>query len=427
MADTTIVLPKKHKFFYGYYILAVTFICLTIMSGCNVYSFGLFLKPLQETFGWNRADIMWASTISTMMSALSSILIGRILNRYGSKRIIVAGALITTLSLVLISLMRQLWHFYLFYGISGIGFASIGFIPVSAVILNWFKKRRGTAVGLAGVGFGAGGFIMPLFVGGYLIPHFGWRVAYRVLGLLVSTIIIPLVTIVVKARPEELGLQPDGGEIPPEEVATKAPPRKPEEDLSLKEALKTRNFWLIALTGMAFGFSSQPLIQHQVAHLQDIGFPMAIAASALSAVGITNAISKVWFGFICDRIHPKYSRVMGLAFLLIALIILMNLSSASGVVAVWVYAIFVGLSMGSWLPSMSMLVSTSFGLTAYGVIFSMTGFFNMLGGASGPLFAGYIFDTQKSYHLAFIIFAVLSALATVVAFFIRPPKSDEAH
>ena len=412
----------KSRFFYGYMILATGFLCMMIMSGCNVYSFGLYVKELEGEFGWNREGIMLASTISTLIHATSSLGVGRIIARTGSKKMMIVGALLGSLSFALVAYMKELWQFYLFYGLSGIGFAGMGFIPISALTLAWFRKRRGMAVGITGVGIGVGGFIMPLLLGSYIIPTFGWRMGFLVSAILVSVVVVPLALFVIREKPEEMGLQPDGDTDSPEEVAAKAA-RASTDGISLKEAVKTPAFWLISLTGLAFGYTSQSLIQHQMAHLQDSGITLAVAAGALSVTGIANAIGKFGFGYACDYVKPKYTRALGLAFALVAVLLLMNLDSSSSTLAIGVYGVFVGLSMGSWLPSMSMLVSSNFGLLAYGVIFGFTSLFNQLGSSVGPLITGRIYDTQGSYYNAFIVFIVLCAVGTLTTLFIQRPKS----
>ncbi|MFH1639976.1 MAG: MFS transporter [Chloroflexota bacterium] len=415
---------KKAGLFYGYWILAATFILLCIHSGCSFYSFGLFVKPLQAEFGWSRAGIMMANTIMTVMQGASGILIGRVIDRYGSKRIIMVGAVVTCLCLVLLGRMNNLSQFYFLYGLAGFGFCAMGFLPVSFLVFKWFRKRRGLAIGISGAGIGAGGFIMPIITGSYLIPSLGWRNAFLVLGLLVAAVIIPLSLMVIRAKPEDMGLQPDGDTFPVSETGTVRRNSADNEGLSLKMAMKTRTFWLMAFSGAAFGFSSMGAIQNQAAHLQDIGFPVAAAAGALGAVGIGSGVGKLGFGIICDWMKPRYVRAIGIVCQIIGIVILMNLTSSSSVAVIWLYSILIGLGLGSWLPTMSLLTSTHFGMVAYATISATSGLFHTIGGSTGPLIAGYIFDTQQSYHLAFIIFLVLYALALVATLALRHPKTS---
>jgi MFS family permease len=164
------------------------------------------------------------------------------------------------------------------------------------------------------------------------------------------------------------------------------------------------------------------IIQHQVPHLTDVGFPIAIAAGALGAIGLANAVGKFVFGLACDWINPKYARAAGMSLQIVAVVILLNVGPTSSALLVWLYSILIGLGLGSWLPTMSLLVTTNFGLAAYGTILGMTSVFNMGGGSFGPLFAGYIFDTQHDYHTAFVTFLLLYILSLAATLLIRRPR-----
>lgn len=416
---------KLRNVFYGYRIIAVAFIVLFISSGIGLYSFGLFVKPLQESFGWSRAGIMTANTISTIIRGIGGVLAGRLIDRFGPKRVMVIGSIAVGLSLGLVSTISSLWQFYVYYGLAGIGFAGMGFIPVIGLIFRWFRKRRGMAIGLCGVGTGVGSFVLAPLVGGYIIPFLGWRIAFIILGLLPIIIVIPLVLLVVKNGPEVMGLQPDGADSASTETGSDSG-RKPTGGLSLGQALKTPAFWLITISGAAFGFAIMGIIQNQVAHLTDIGFSMAIAASAVGVVGISNSLGKFGFGLISDWIKPKYARAIVVVIQIIAVIIMMNLKSISPVGMVWFYAIVMGLGLGGWLPTMSLLVSGSFGLAAFGTIFGIISMINMFGGSTGPLFAGYVFDTTGKYATAFTTFLILYVLSLVATLLIRKPKSMQS-
>ena len=418
MSQTNVAVREERTGFYPYWILVIAFLCLFVSSGCHYYSFGLFVKPLQETFDWSRAEIMTASTLSTFAHAAGSLLAGKLLEYTSSKKIIVTGAVITTVLMTFTSRMTSLWQFYLFYGLSGFTVASIGFVPASRLVFEWFKTRRGMAIGIAGMGMGVGGFALPLLTGRLFIPAYGWRNTFVILGVIASVLIVPLTLFTVKDKT-------DNGFSSRENSSHGA--HKPvgalEEGIPFKAALKTPTFWLIGLTGAAFSFCNSAIVQNQAAHLQDIGFPIAVAATAVSSVGIANAVGKPCFGWLCDAVKPKYSRAIGLCFQFVGVLVLLSLGARSPQFTVWLSAILIGLSVGSMLPSMSMLVSTNFGLLAYGTIFGMVSMFNHAGSAAGPLFAGYIYDIQGSYHSAFVTFAVLNVVAIVAALLISKPRA----
>jgi MFS family permease len=186
-------------------------------------------------------------------------------------------------------------------------------------------------------------------------------------------------------------------------------------------ALSTSSFWLIAVSFLSHGFCEVGILQTQVPHLEDIGFPLATASAAFGIVGLFSLIGKFLFGWLCDRVKAKYACAIGLGVEFAGLLLLLRVRPASHMSILWGYAVVMGLGVGSWLPAMSMLVSTNFGLTAYGTIFGIISFTMAVGAATGPLMAGYIFDAMGNYNWAFIIFIILYAVAIVAILPVRRP------
>ena len=388
-----------------------------------MYTFSLFVKPLETDFGWSRGEIMAAFTVFFLAVGVASPFIGRVVDRYGVRGVISIGAFMTGLGFVFLSLTNNLWHFYIGWAVVGVGMAAIATVPASAAVSNWFKKRRGLAIGIMSTGIGMGGFAMAPLTGGYLIPNFGWRTSYLALALLTWVLIIPLASLVIRTKPADMGLYPDGIEDPEAADMTKAL-LSASEGLTLKMALATSTFWLIAVSFLtAGGFSQIGIIQSQVPYLEDIGFPIAAAAGALSGVGLGSAIGKFGFGWLCDLISAKYACSIGLGLQLLGILIFMSVTPASPVSIIWLYAIIFGLGVGSWLPTLSMLISTNFGLASYGAIFGAVTLALNIGGATGPLMAGYMYDVMNTYRWAFIIFLILYVAAIPAILVSRRPKS----
>lgn len=413
---------KKPRIFYGYWILASAFLCVFIFSGSSVGVFSLFVKYLQTDFGWGRGEIMIAFSLLFMVMGLAAPFVGGLIDRYGVRGVIAIGAFVGGLSFASLSLMQNLWHFYSAYMVIGMAMAAIGQIPASTLVSNWFKKRRGTAIGIMSTGIGAGVLVLAPLVSGYLMPSFGWRAVYLFLAALMW-LLIPLALIVLRTKPAEMGLYPDGVVTLDNVIETKTATSV--TGLSLKMALGTSAFWLIAVSFFINGFSQLGVIQNQVPHLQDIGYPLATASAALTALGLGSAIGKFAFGWLCDQIPPKYACAISIVFLVVATIIFINVKPASPVAIIWLYAIILGLGAGGWLPTMSMLITTNFGLTAYGAIFGMITLAQSVGGGFGPPFAGFMYDTMNSYRWAFLIFLLLYAIALPATLMIRQPKSRD--
>lgn len=400
----------KPRFFYGYWILIAAFLCLFIWAGSAYFGFSLFVTSLEADFSWGRGEIMAAFTIFYLVQGVASPFIGRVVDRFGVRGVISVGALVTGLGFILLSQVSTIWYFYLGWAIVGAGMAAMGTVPTSTAVSNWFKKRRGMAIGILTIGSGIGGFAMTPLIGGYLIPQFGWRTAYLVLALITCVFTVPLALLVMRTRPADMGLYPDGIETPKTVVAAKTS-RSAAGGLTLKAALATSALWLIGISFFTSALGRNAVLQNQVPYLEDIGFPVATAATALGTVALGVAISRLVFGWLCDIIQEKYIWCICLGFHLVSIVAIMNVGPASPVVLIWLYAITMGLGGGGWMPSMSLLTSGIFGLASYGAIFGMLSFLQSIGIAAGPLIAGYMFDAMNTYHWAFILSLALCAIA----------------
>lgn len=366
---------------------------------------------------------MLAFTIFFLLTGLAAPLAGSLVDRYGVRGVISVGAFVAGIGFASLNLMQNLWHFYIAFFFVGAGMAALGQVPASAMVSNWFVKRRGTAIGIMSTGIGAGIFVLSPLFGGYLIPNFGWRASYLALAMF-TWILIPLALFVVRTKPADMGLYPDGI-ASAEYMAEAQASLSAVKGLSLKVALGTSAFWLLAVTFFINGFSSLGVNQNQVPHLQDIGFPLATAANALTALGLGSAIGKFTFGWLCDQIKAKYACAISFTLLSVGTIILMNVKPTSPLAMVWLYALILGLGAGGWLPTMSMLVNINFGLTSYGAIFGMISLVQGIGGAIGPLLVAYMYDTMNTYQRAFIICLALYAVAIPAVLAVRQPKSLE--
>jgi len=405
--------------FYGYWIVLAAFLCNIITFGCGFYAFSLFVTPLQQQLGWGRGDVMLGFTIFFLTSGFVSPQTGRLVDRYGARVVMSVGATVAGIGFLVLFSMSALWQYYLGYAIVGLGMAGTGQIPTSAVVSHWFQKRRGAAVGMMASGVGVGGLVLSPVVGTYLLPTFGWSKSFLVLGILCWVVIIPLAIFVMRTRPEEKGLQPYGATI----GITTHDAGKPQlrVDMSLKAATTTMVFWLIVLTYLLSHFAQVGAIQNQVPFLEDAGFPVAVSAGALGAVGLFSAFSKFGFGWLCDRIQAKHALAIGLVLQSVSILLLMNIGSGSPTWMAWVYAVTMGLGIGSWLPTMAMLVSGYFGLRHYGSIFGAVTISYAVGSAVGPLVAGRMYDASGSYDQVLILFLALFIVSIVTILVSRRP------
>jgi len=404
--------------FYGYWIVAATFLCNVITFGCGFYAFSLFVTPLGSDLAWGRGDVMAGFTIFFLATGLLSPQVGRLVDRHGARVVMSIGAVIAGIGFVVLSQVGVLWQFYLGYMIVGVGMAGTGQIPTSAVVSNWFEKKRGTAVGLMASGIGIGGVAFPGLIGTRMIPLIGWSQSYLLLGVLCWAVIIPLAIFVIRTRPSEKGLVAYGAESVREGQAEK---KRQVVGIPLKLAMGTLTFWLIAVTYLFSHFAQVGAVQSQVPFLEDTGFPMSVSAGALGAVGLCSAFGKFGFGWLCDRIQAKFALAIGLGLQLASILVLMRIGPDSAAASAWVYAVMMGLGLGSWLPTMSMLTSGYFGMAHYGAVFGALTIPYAIGSAVGPFVAGYMYDGSGNYDAVFVLFLVLFAVSIASILAVRRP------
>jgi len=418
-------LSRKPRIFYGYWLVAVAFVFMLLSYGCGSFVFSLFVNPLQATFGWSRGQVMVGFTLFFSVQGLVSPLVGRLVDRLGPRTVIPAGAVAMGLGFLLASRATDIYMFYAGYVIIGAGSSGMGIVPCSAFISNWFSRRRGIALGVMAAGMGTGGLVMAPVVA-HLLQGFGWRPTYLTMAIIIWAVTIPLSLVFVRTRPSDRGLYPDGDPEPPKVKGHAIARDANLEGLTLRQASKHIAIWLLGLSFFVSGFSNTGALHAPVPFLEDIGFPTATAATALGTLGFGSAMGKVFFGWLCDRVSPKRATALGLGLQLCGVLVLLSIRADSPLVLIWVYALLLGFGIGSWLPTMSVLVSSNFGLAYYGSIFGVIAFLESAGTSLGPLFAGLTFDATGTYYYAFVTFAVLYAIAIPAVLLIRRPTQAPA-
>jgi MFS family permease len=412
--------PRTPRIFYGYWLVAVTFVFMLLSYGCGSFVFSLFVNPLQSTFGWGRGQVMVGFTIFFVTQGLVSPLVGRIVDHHGPRRVIPFGALAMGLGFALASQTSSLPMYYASYVIIGASSSGMGIVPCSAIVSNWFRRRRGVVVGVLAAGMGAGGLVMAPVVA-HLLETFDWRTAYLAMAIIICAVAIPLALAVVRTRPSDMGLYPDGDADDAEWVRTAASRPVEAQSFSLRQASKTAAIWLMGISFFVSGFSNTGALHAPVPFLEDIGFPTATAAAALGTLGLGSALGKIFFGWLCDRVPPKRASALGLGLQLGGVLVLLTIRSDSPVALIWAYALLLGFGVGSWLPTMSTLVSSTFGLAYYGSVFGVIAFLESAGTSMGPLFAGFMFDATGTYYHAFVTFALLYAVAIPAILLVKRP------
>ena len=411
---------KKSRIFYGYWILAACFVLNILSAGCGPISFSFFVTSLEKSLEWSRTEIMTAFTLFFICSAVSGPFAGRLVHHYGARKVISIGALVACIGYALLSRTSQHWHFYIGYALVGLAVASTGPVITTLVISNWFVRRRGMAIGALSMGPGTAGLLFTPLVIIYLLPNLGWSNTYLIYAAISGGIGIPLGALVIRTKPADMKLLADG------KATTEASGIDMEaaittQGIPFRNAFTTQAFWLVGFA-ILFVSTHMGVMQSQVPHLEDLGFSRGVVASTMSIVAVTSAMGPLLFGWLSDRIKVKSTAIIAVALLTISIVILIQVTASTPSWFIWTYAVLLGLGVGGWMPTMSLLTSTNFGLLAYGTIYGSLNAFQSIGAAIAPIFSGYFYDTRGTFELAFILTAVLVALGIPVIMAIRRPK-----
>lgn len=406
----------KPVIFYGWWNVAASFVGLSLSYAMfTVFSFGVFVTPLQAEFAWGRGPMSLALTIANITVVAASPLLGALVDRIGARRVMVVSIGLLGLCVASMSqLTDDIRHYYLMHVL--IPFLGAGTLPLaySRIIVAWFEKRRGLALGISLAGFGVGAALVPI-VGQWLIGLFGWREAYLVFGALILLISLPLAAFVLREKPSEMGLLPDGEVTPHGEPARAA--ANQDIGFSLPQALRTRPFWFLVVSIVLIGVGITSVLAHLVPMLIGRGVEPARAAFAMSLLGLGLIFGRVLSGWLMDRFFaPWVAAGFQLGMICGLVILALDFSGPLAFLA----GISVGLATGSEISEISYLVSRYFGLKAFGLINGIMFAAFQLGSGAGAYAMGAYYDHAGDYLGALWVVAGLAVISTALIVLLGP-------
>jgi len=395
------------RIFYGWWIVLASGIGLSTSPGQFVFgSLGLFIVPLGGEFGWDRAEVSLALTFFTATLALSLPVIGRLVDRYGSRRVLVPSMLVVGMGLALVPLFaRELWQLYLIYSLLGSLGAGANNLAYMRTISAWFDRRRGLAIGLAIAGSGLGyAYVPPLIQ--HLVDTAGWRMGYYVLAAITVFIAVPVVALCLKERPGDVGLYPDGVVGDPRTLVAAT-----EQGLPRSRVLRSRVFWQLFLVFCVLSFSLYGVLSHLVPMLGDRGMSSGAAAFAAATVGVTIMVARVIVGFLVDR---YFAPMIAMAAFVLSAAGLLVLATGVAGMPVFVAAVLIGFSIGAEVDLLAYLTTRYFGLRSFGAVYGLMFAALLFGTSFGPVAYGMAFESYGSYAQILILSAVLTGFAAAL-------------
>jgi MFS family permease len=410
---------EKPKIFYGWYILAIGMFGAFMGAGTSQLFMSTMLKPLTEEFGWSRTIATGAITTGAILAGLFSFPFGKLADRYGPRLLTSLGAFVVACMYIAITKFATLWQFYVIYVIARVVTANTlaSIVPQTAVV-NWFRRYRGRALGFMSMAGPLGTSVLA-FVAQLMMEHHGWRTVFVSFALVMGFLVVIPAALVLRRRPEDLGLVPDG--IKNEQVAlasTGASPAQGEVPWTVGQAIRTRTLWLLIagivialLVNTGVGF-------HLVAYYADVGIAPSAAVGALSIYALTGAVANVVWGFLSERL-PE--RILASVVMALTALAILYLKTVRTIPEAFLFAVLFGLTSRGEATLVNIIMAHYYGRSSYGAISGFVFPFHMVGLGFGPLICSVFFDLTGSYQMLFSVFVATSLISALLFWWAKKP------
>ncbi|MBW2147797.1 MAG: MFS transporter [Deltaproteobacteria bacterium] len=417
---------KKHPvIFYGWIIVATSLIVKALAYSAR-YSFSVIFPSLLEEFHWPRDATAGMLSVHLLFYGLVSPVAGGLVDRIGPRKTMAFGTMLLSLGMFLSRWGSEPWHFYLSFGVlSGAGLCLMGSVPITAVLRNWFERKRGLAFSLVHCGVGGSFATYPAIA--FLINRTGWRNTFVVEALIITAVVLPLIAFVMRYHPREKGLVRDGvveaGDPSPASVNETLRITNgawAAVDWTLSKAARTSRFWLLCLmTFSVWGIAQHIMVAHHVAFAIDAGYSKLYASSVISLFGIMFALGSL-AAIISDRIGREPTFTIGAAIGIAGILVLMLIKDTSHPWMLYCYAISLGFGLGMISPTITASLTDIFQGPMVGSVIGFVWFSFAMGGTIGPWLGGWIFEFTGNYMPAFILSAALLAVACAAIWLAAP-------
>lgn len=425
----TTAVGKKPRYFYGWNIVAASFMAQLAYAEHFSSMLGLFFRPLQNEFGWTRSALAGVQSVARVLEAMTAPLVGPLIDRYGPRVLMPIGAIIVTLAMLGITQIDAIWHFYALRGVTvAIGFTFMGALVTDVAINNWFIKKRGRAVGIARTGGNVSNIILtPVTV--FVIAASGWRPMFVVFAVLTLVVVLVPSIALMRRRPEDMGLHPDGiePEVAEAEEQTESETgtvdskviERQEPVWSRREVLTTATFWLLTASFAIDSMAFQGVNISLAPYIQDLGYEDAMVAAVITFRAVVMAVAVVVMGFLAEYAQKPIVRVI--PFLVQALGAFLFLL-AEDPVFLWLAVTVYGLGFSGVLVTQEVVWANYFGRLSLGLVRSL-GYLAAFGfGAIGPIAMNAVFDITGSYRPAFTVIIFLFIAAAILMAIARPAE-----
>jgi sugar phosphate permease len=402
---------RQQGLFYGWILVAAALAIIALGMGL-MFSLGVFMEPLEHALGWSRGQIAQANLYGWIAFGVFAFSFGMLSDRLGTRLVVRIGAVMLGCGMLGLSQMRQLWHFYVLYGLLIGGAVGAFNVPLTSMVTRWFVTHRGVAVALANCGIGVGGVLFaPL--SRWLITSIGWRHTFFFYGLLVWAVVLPL-TLLLRDRPQDMGLLPSGGTS----AQTATTPATAPATYTFTQVLTIPAFWVIALVHFFCCAAHSGPIFHMISAVIDAGIDKLAAATVFAMSSFASLPGRVGTGLLADRFGSKNILVTWLMLQAVAVLLYLLVGDFVGFATL---GLFFGISYGGVMPLYAVVAREYFGARAlgasYGAIFGLS----CLGMGLGAWLGGRLFDSLGTYNGLYVLSFLFGSAGVLLAFWLRAP------
>ena len=411
----------KNGIYYGWYVVAAMFFVGIAATGSRM-GFGVFVETWEKEWGVTTVAISVAAAIGTLVSGIVQPIFGRMTDKYGGRNVMIISLAISGVATLGLSTVSSVFGLIVLYGfVLSFMFAGVSPAVKGVIVSQWFERRRGMAMGVLMAGASVGSLIVVPFLG-YALIEFGWRTAWVVVGIAILVLGIPLLWMVVRSTPQEMGLNPDGDETiltesgEPEITIRPVGPKYVE---NWRESYRSAPIWQLSFGFLVCGITSTSMTIHFVRWALSENIALGTAAVAFGVLSVLNATGVLSMGILSDRMQRK--NLLGIVYLTRA-VAFVSLIVFPGPVALWTFAIVGGVSWLATVPMTTSLTADVYGVRNLGTLFGFTSMSHALGGAAAVLLFGVAFTAWGSYDWPFAIGAITLVAAGIVSLSIREKK-----
>jgi MFS family permease len=416
---------NSKKIFYGWYVLTVGMVGAFLAAGTSQLFMSIMLKPLTAEFGWSRTAATGAITTGTIMSGLLSFPFGKLADRYGPRLLTSLGALLTAFAYIAIAKFANLWQFYAAFIIARIiSTNAISDVVPKTAAVNWFHRFRGRALGLISMATPLGSSALAMIAQLIMVRH-GWRPVFIIFAFAMVFLQALPAALVLRRRPEDLGLVPDGLPVAyGDSTPSTRPHLEKEFSWTLGESIRTTTFWLLVVAIMVAPAVNAGVGFHLVAYYTDAGINATIAVGAMGIYALTGALSNAIWGFLSEKLPERY---LASAVMFLTAVAILYLQTVRSNIGAFVFAVLFGLTSRGEGTLVNIMLAQYYGRGSYGAISGFVLPFHRLGLGIGPLISSVSFDLSGSYQAVFAIYIAISTITAVLLWLAKkPPRPARA-